>query len=395
MDYGNSKQAYERLLSKMLADMPRKENKAALAQHVSWLKAKGSNPRTVLKHLYHFQRFVNALDKKVVFDKITRTQVESAMAKIEESDYAIETKNQIKVVVKTFYKHRLGDDIYYPPQVAWIKLSNKTRKILPEDILSEDEVLRMIEAAKSDRDKAIIALLYDSGARIGELLSLRVKDVNLGGKLAHVMMNGKTGMRQVPIIFSEPYLARYANSLGNPDPAEPFWRTRNESGKRYLEYAALRKMLGDVTKRAKLRKRIYPHLFRHSRASNYANKLTEQQLKSLFGWSGSSRMAGTYVHLSGRDIDDAVLKANGLVVEKENTKPKLTVKICPKCHFSNTIHSTYCNNCGGILDINTAVREEEQNTIVKEAALEALKDPKVLDKLIDLIQKDQEKKRKK
>ena len=66
-------------------------------------------------------------------------------------------------------------------------------------------------------------------------------------------------------------------------------------------------------------------------------KLTEQQLKAFFGWTGDSRMASTYVHLSGRDIDNAVLQANGVKLSQEEIAPKLTVKTCNRCQFQNSV----------------------------------------------------------
>jgi site-specific recombinase XerD/ribosomal protein L40E len=394
MAYGNPKQAYERLMDTMFASMG-KENRAAIEQHVAWLKAKGSNPRTVLKHLYHLQRFIVKLDKGVILDNITREEVERAMARVEETDYSLEVKNQIKIVLKLFYKHRQGEDERYPRAVSWIKTSNKTRKILPEDILSEAEVLKMIKNARCERDRAIIALLFDTGIRIGELLSLRVKDVTFGNEISHITVNGKTGMRQIPVIFSVPYLARYADTVEVSSSSEPFWQTRNKSGSDRLDYPAARKMIKDVTKRAKINKRIYPHLFRHSRASFYANKVTEQQLKAYFGWSGSSRMAATYVHLSGRDIDNAILGANGLKPKDEQTEPILKVKPCQRCQERNPVDATYCVRCGGPLDIKTAIEVQAREERTKQEIAEALKDPKAIEEIVHAYLMMQAKKGKK
>ncbi|WP_394344768.1 hypothetical protein [Salinigranum halophilum] len=50
-----------------------------------------------------------------------------------------------------------------------------------------------------------------------------------------------------------------------------------------------------------------PHHFRHSRATHLANWLTEAQLCEWFGWVQGSNVPARYVHLSGRDIDNAYL----------------------------------------------------------------------------------------
>ena len=53
-------------------------------------------------------------------------------------------------------------------------------------------------------------------------------------------------------------------------------------------------------------------------------------MKELFGWAKGSDMPSVYVHLSGRDVDKALLKAYG-IEEGEESKPILTPKECPRC----------------------------------------------------------------
>jgi hypothetical protein len=77
--------------------------------------------------------------------------------------------------------------------------------------------------------------------------------------------------------------------------------------------------LNKIAKKAGINKRIHPHLFRHSRATYMANFLTEAQMNAYFGWVQGSSMPSIYVHLPGCDIDDAVLKANGIVQKDVST----------------------------------------------------------------------------
>jgi integrase len=57
-----------------------------------------------------------------------------------------------------------------------------------------------------------------------------------------------------------------------------------------------------------LGRRVYPHLLRHSRATHLAKFLTESQLKAYFGWTQDSKMTRIYIHLSGKDVDEAILR---------------------------------------------------------------------------------------
>lgn len=53
-------------------------------------------------------------------------------------------------------------------------------------------------------------------------------------------------------------------------------------------------------------------------------------MKKMFSWVQSSNIAFTYVHLSGRDVDDALLKSHGLAYG-EKKEGVLKLKICPIC----------------------------------------------------------------
>ncbi len=79
-----------------------------------------------------------------------------------------------------------------------------------------------------------------------------------------------------------------------------------------LYYDAIRMKLKRLAKKSGINIRIHPHLFSHSRCTYMANYLTEAQMNDYFGWVQGSGMSSVYVHLSGRDVDDAILKANGI-----------------------------------------------------------------------------------
>lgn len=54
----------------------------------------------------------------------------------------------------------------------------RERTKLPEEFLTQDEVQKLIIAAKTIRGKALISSLYESGYRISELLEMRIKQIN-------------------------------------------------------------------------------------------------------------------------------------------------------------------------------------------------------------------------
>ncbi len=359
-------------------------NKKHIADLIQSLQARGAKPLTIDKYVYHYEKIIGALGPHKDVLKASREDLEKVVAKINAMDLADEEKRKMRVTLKVLFKHFLGEDLYYPRQVAWIKTTGSKNKMLPQDLLSEDEVLKLITAAKDLRDKAIIALLFDTGMRIGELASIRLKDVQIGPSISHVTVNGKTGMRRIPITFSVSYLSQYLNTMPNAKQGDNLWQTIGtwEYTGKAVGGDGIRQMLKRLSKKAGINKRIYPHLFRHSRASYYANKLTEQQLKAYFGWTGDSKMAATYVHLSGRDIDNAILQASGEKPVIDNEKPMLTVRICGRCGFSNSMDSMYCNRCGSPLNVKTAVESIRTEDEIREMLLDSVQDPKLMEEIL-------------
>jgi hypothetical protein len=87
--------------------------------------------------------------------------------------------------------------------------------------------------------------------------------------------------------------------------------------------------------------------------------LTEAQLKELFGWTQSSYMASIYVHMSGRDVDDALLKLHGLkekTPEDDHQKPTR----CPRCSEINPPNFKFCGKCGMALDLKAVMEKDEK-----------------------------------
>jgi hypothetical protein len=124
-------------------------------------------------------------------------------------------------------------------------------------------------------------------------------------------------------------------------------------------YSNVCNLLKNAAIRIGLSKSVNPHAFRHSRATHLASKLTEAQMCEYFGWIQGSDMPFTYVHLSGRDIDDAILRLNGKI-PKENVTEEFQLKKCARCFHENPPDSHFCMTCHLPLDEKTAIEFEQR-----------------------------------
>jgi integrase/recombinase XerD len=317
------------------------------------------------------------------FKNIDRQSMMNLVGHIERMKRAERTKQDYKKLIRKFFKWMNKGDL-----VEWIKISRKDSRKLPEDMLSEEEIEKMINTCEHPRDKAMIACLYESGTRISELGDIKIKHVKFDQYGAVLIVDGKTGMRRVRIIFSSPYLATWLENHPFRDNPEAFvWVGIGTVGRNEPpQYGAIRMHLKRIAQKAGIKKRIHPHLFRHSRSTHLAKHLTEAQMKQYLGWVQGSSMAAIYVHLSGRDVDNALLKMHGIVTD-ETKDVQMSPKQCTRCSTMNAPTIRFCSRCGLALDIKAALEMEEKSSDVTMDFMQVAKnDPKIVDFMRMLLQ---------
>ena len=148
-----------------------------------------------------------------------------------------------------------------------IKLGRpKKPRTIVKDVLSEAETTRMIASAKNIREKAIITLLAYSGVRNKELCGLRVCDINLGDNMVRVL-SGKNKRDRLIHISGDcsRVMLEYLNAYQRTP--EDYLFTTLVRDEKYTSWA-LRRLTHLLADRADIRKRVYPHLLRHSLAVN-------------------------------------------------------------------------------------------------------------------------------
>jgi site-specific recombinase XerD len=310
------------------------ENKEDMLRFSEYCFAEGLGKPRVLKYLYHLQFLATWLRKP--FRSATKDDAVTLVAEIERKDLSDWSKHDYKMALKKFFKWLRNSEDYLE-EVKWLKIK-VVRSRLPE-VLTNQEVTSMAEAADNPRDRALVLTLFESGCRIGELLPLKIKDVQFDKYGAVLLVYGKTGSIRKRIISSAPALANWLNVHPFKNEKEAFVWIVMGSKHHYglVGYNSVRMILNKLAKRTGIQKRIYPHLFRHSSATELSNYLTESQLKEHFGWGQRSKMASIYVHLSGRNVDDALLKLHGIQTD-ERTAGRIRELNCNSSSFGGCIY---------------------------------------------------------
>jgi integrase/ribosomal protein L40E len=330
-------------------------------------------------------------------DKVTKEDLLKLVAGINaREDLSPWTKQSYLCVLKKFYKWLKFGDNYksrhgYPRIIDWIhtnvKSTNKPR-IEASSLLTEQEIEKLIKAADRPRDKAFISMLYELGARIGEIGNLRIKDV-VKDKYSYIVnLKGKTGQRTPRIVISDPYISVWLNTHPDKDnPEAPLWvrLRKSEIGLR-MQYPSLRALVQRRAKHAGIQKRIYPHLFRHTRVTHLLlnKQINEAQAKVYFGWTPSSTMLSEYSHLVSSDVNDTILAIYGIKTESVR-ETMLKPKVCQKCGAINAKDARFCQKCSSILDVKTAIELDSRRSEADEILNRLIKDPDKLRELATLL----------
>ena len=352
------------------------ENKNLIQRFLGFCRAQSLSMDRQL--LYLLKLTVLARLHKAPFDQASRDSIVNMMEQVKKRGMAEWTYQTYCVTVKKFYKWlRASSDC--PPEVKWIRttVKNKTT-ITAEKLLSEEEVLKLVEKAENHRDRAFVLVLYESGCRIGEILGLRIRDIAFDEYGALLSVTGKTGHRRIRIVASCSELTAWLNvHPKSKDRDALVWIGIGTVGRNDpLTYPAARSMLKRLAKRAGLKKRIHPHLLRHSRATGLLKKdYSLSKLPALMGWTPGTKMLNIYSHLNGEDADEEILRLHGLAA-KSKSNPDLTVRICPRCQEKVSSASKFCQRCGSPMNPDEWILEEKREAADKLLNL-LLDDPEV------------------
>jgi len=345
------------------------ENRKAILEHDREIKANGLADNTRITYLIILDNF--ALSVKKPFKDISKDEIMTYLNNLS-LDFKASSVNLYGVCLKRFYKWLNGNE-EYPTNIKWLKTTDKNKNKngkLPEELLTIVEIKKMAQVANNPRDKAIVMVLYESACRVSELVNLKLKHItfdNYGAKL--LVKGGKTGDRVIRVMTSAQELAlwlNYHNDRENPE-APLFINISNKDYGKRLDVRGVWFLLKDLAKLAGIKKRVYPHLLRHTRLTELAKLgFTEAELRVFAGWSGGSKTPEIYIHLSSRDIDDKLLAVHGKIALKDVDKELLKPQVCYRCNEENPISLSFCKKCHYPLSIKGMEKVEAWKKLIHE-----------------------------
>jgi integrase len=267
----------------------------------------------------------------------------------------------------------------------------------PSDLWTLEDDLLFLKYCPSAREKCYHTISRDLSCRPHEILKLRLKDIHFKNsgdyQYAKVLLNGKTGSRNIPLISSIPYLKDWIDQhpqAGNPN--SPLICGQGKSLGRRLTASAIYRIYKDYREKVfpklldnpsispedkqkikeLLKKPWNPYIRRHSALTEKSTILKEHVLRQHAGWSIGSQMPQKYLHYFGNESSESLLEAYG-IISKGQQIDQLKPKQCPNCMEPNKLDSKFCAKCYTILTYD-AYSETIEEIQKKESEVKELKE---------------------
>jgi integrase/recombinase XerD len=269
---------------------------------------KGLSKNTIEAYSHGLNRFLNYLRRKGMEEvrEISKLDIREFLLFLKKKGLSSKTLARNLVSIRVFMRFLTEESILSANPAEEIE-SPKTAKTLPK-ILSLEEVETLLEQPDTQipqgmRDRAMLEMLYATGMRVSELTQLQVNNVHL--EAGYVLIYGKGSKERIVPIGNEamkwarrymgetrerllkkresPFL--FVNRSGKPMSRQNFWKSIKAYGRR-----------------AGIRKRIAPHLIRHSFASHLLERGADLRSVQLMLGHVDISTTQIYTHVTGERL---------------------------------------------------------------------------------------------
>ena len=287
-----------------------------IEQFVTYLTdVKKSSANTVVSYRRDLVKFNKFMESQGVTDviKVNATNLNSYMLHMEKEQFAPSTISRNIATLKAYFSYLQREGYISSDPTGQLK-SPKIEKKMPE-ILTMKEVDLLLEQPsmktnKGVRDRAMLELLYATGIRVSELISLKLSDVNLTASYIHCQDQNREriipfgnmakNVLKVYIREARPVMVNndeedilFTNCNGTPMSRQGFW-----------------KLLKKYAKNAGIQTDIIPHTLRHSFAAHLvANGADLRSVQEMLGHSDISTTQ-IYARMNSRRIKEVYSKAH-------------------------------------------------------------------------------------
>jgi len=212
---------------------------------------------TITSYYRHFLKYVNHFKERDI-DELGKDEIEAYMKEINKSDRYSGSYSHMAINAIKFYYEKV---IERP--IEKYKITRPVKEHRLPNVMSEEEVQRLVKVTQNIKHKCILLLIYSAGLRRSELVNLKISDIQKERK--QIFIRGSKGKKDRYSILSDKirgYLRKYYIEY---KPVE--WLFEGQYGARY-SVGSIQKIFDKSKARAGIMRKVTPHSLRHSFASH-------------------------------------------------------------------------------------------------------------------------------
>lgn len=254
------------------------------------LKLKGYSPKTQKAYMGHMRRFLRHLDgdKKTISREHIVGYQHELMNEGRSHSYINQALSALKFYLLEVERR---EDFHY----AWTR--PKRERKLP-DVLTVEEVRRILDAASNIKHRALLYLTYSSGLRVSEVVRLKWRDMDRERKTLHIRQ--AKGRKDRVTLLSDKAMVILMKYFHEHRPGE--WIFLGANGQGHLTERSAQKIFEKAKASSKTNKQVSIHSLRHSFATHLLEAGTDlRYIQELLGHQ-SPKTTQIYTHVSIKDI---------------------------------------------------------------------------------------------
>jgi integrase/recombinase XerD len=250
-----------------------------------WLHGRSGNTQAAYQH--DIARFFSFVGKSI--PAITLRDFQNFADAIQGS---VGTKRRVIAAVKSLFSFALKIG-YIRFSVAAAVRAPKAMDTLAERILPEAKIHEMIALTPEGRDRMLLRLLYATGGRVSEICATKWRHVQANGDSGQVTLFGKGGKTHAVVLPASLWadLVAYRADAGDD---LPVFASRKGGG--HLDRSQVLRIVQQAARRARIRRKVSPHWFRHAHASHAMDRGAGIHLVCATLAHSSIAITGRYLH---------------------------------------------------------------------------------------------------
>jgi integrase/recombinase XerD len=211
---------------------------------------------------------------------------------IEEKKFTASTVNQVFNALRFLYI-----ELYKMPFTIGSLPRPKKEKQLPV-VLSQEEVVRILDAVDNLKHKTILMLIYSAGLRVGEVVRLKIEDIDSDRKL--IYLKSAKGKKDRYTLLSDVALENLREYFKSYRPKEYLFE--GAPGRKHIAERSVQEVFKRAAGMAGIRKPVTVHSLRHSFATHLLEAGTDlRYIQEVLGHA-SSKTTEIYTHVSKQKL---------------------------------------------------------------------------------------------